>query len=192
MRDIVNAGARLLVISLIAALLLAGTNMITRGPIAEQARDQTIASRLAVMPEANEFKAVEWPDVIELSSFPSLVEAHEAYKDGVLVGYVFQYKPMGYKAEIPVSVGIRLPGNPGEPGILSGISIGDISETSGLGSKVKDEPFLSQFDGVLANRVDADVNTISGATISSSAVKNAVKNAVSAFEALRPDSKPID
>jgi electron transport complex protein RnfG len=184
-RDIVNAGVRLLAISLIAALLLAGTNMITRGPIAEHERENAIAARQAVAPDADSFDPVVWPGLIELTAFPSLIEAFEAKRDGEVIGYTFLFAPMGYKAEIPVSVGIMLPDEPGGAGIVSGVAIGNISETSGLGTRVKEDAFLRQFEGARADRLDDGVNTISGATISSGAVKGAVRNAALAFDALR-------
>ncbi|GHU67439.1 electron transport complex subunit G [Clostridia bacterium] len=190
MRDVLNAGIRLLVIALVASLLLAGTNMITRGPIAEHTREQTIAARLAVMPGADSFEPVEWPESIALTEFPSLVEVYEARSSGELIGYTFLYTPMGYKAEIPVSVGISLPETPGAPAFITGVTIGDISETSGLGSRIKDEAFLSQFRGVQSNLLNEDVDTISGATISSGAVKNAAKNAILAFDAIRLSAQP--
>jgi electron transport complex protein RnfG len=188
LRDVVNAGARLLVIALVAALLLAGTNMITRGPIAEHALENAITARRTVLPEADSFEPLVWPESIGLTMFPSLIEAFEARRGGELIGYTFLFEPMGYKDKIPVSAGIRLPDDPSAPGIITGVAIGDISETSGLGSRVKDEPFLSQFVGLTADRLSDDVNTIAGATISSGAVKDAVKNAIAAFDAIRTDA----
>jgi electron transport complex protein RnfG len=184
-----------LVISLVAALLLAGTNMITRGPIAERQRDNAVSARQAVMPEADSFEPVEWPELTGLDAFPSLAEAFEARRGGEVVGYTFLFTPMGYKAEIPVSVGITLPDgtdSPDGPGTITGVAIGDISETSGLGSRIKEDAFLSQFRGVGTDRLDSDVNTITGATISSGAVKDAVRNAALALNALREGAASQD
>jgi electron transport complex protein RnfG len=181
--DIMNAGLRLLLIACVAALLLAATNMITRGPIEAQANSEAIKARQTVMPDADSFADVTWPEGINLAAYPSLTEAREARRGDTAVGYIFQLKPMGYKAEIPVTVGIAL----GNGGTIVGIYIGAISETSGLGTRIKDEPFLSQFRSIGAGRA-GEVNTISGATISSAAVKSAVSTAVQAYNALGVDT----
>ncbi|MCK4613448.1 MAG: FMN-binding protein, partial [Thermoplasmata archaeon] len=67
----------------------------------------------------------------------------------------------------------------GDDIILRGISIISHSETPGLGEKIVEASFLEQFEGIGVNDVrltkdDGGIDAISGATISSSAVVEAV------------------
>lgn len=171
MREILNLGLRLLIITLVAALALAVTNSITEGPIREAEFAANNAARLKVMPGADAFEPVE-----PQADTPDLQEAYHALKDGETVGYTFKLSPNGYKGAIPVTVGILADGT------LTSIDIGANSETAGLGTKVQEPEFKDQFTGIAADRVAHDVNTISGATISSRACVNAVKQAVEAYE----------
>ena len=51
-------------------------------------------------------------------------------------------------------------------------------ETPGLGSRVAEEPFTSQFAGIAIDdvRLDGEIDAITGSTISSTAVVEAVRN----------------
>jgi len=169
---IANAAWRLLVIALGAALALAATNMVTEEPIRQQTIAAATASRQAVMPEADAFELLETvPD----GGLPDLLETYRAIRGGETVGYTFYLDPVGYKAEIPMTVGMDM------DGVITGVSIGDIQETSGIGTKVKGEAFLAQFPGMPAAEADG-IDTISGATISSSAVKRGVQQAAAAYQ----------
>lgn len=170
-KDIKNAAIRLLVITVVAAIALAGVNLITKGPIAERRQADADASMLAAMPDATSFEPLEIPsDGTELGTkqgkYKYIREAFIARQGGAIVGYVVSAAPMGYKGEIPITFGFDV------QGVMTRAIIGDISETAGIGSKVKDDDFLQRFEGV-ANEDAPRIDTISGATISSSAVKNA-------------------
>lgn len=66
-----------------------------------------------------------------------------------------------------------------ENGKLQKISIIAISETQGLGTKVKDKSFLDQFVGI--NSDDYKIDSITGATYSSKGIKKAVDTAINAY-----------
>ena len=74
------------------------------------------------------------------------------------------------------------------PGSLRGFDFGltvmSQSETAGLGSKVAEEPFLSQFPGIeaQADALNASVDTITGATVSSRAVLTGVSQAMEYYQ----------
>ena len=57
------------------------------------------------------------------------------------------------------------------------------SETKGLGSKITEEPFSGQFNGIGIEKIDGIV-AISGATKSSEAYKGAIRDALYAFSAI--------
>ena len=77
----------------------------------------------------------------------------------------------GYDSSNPISIAV---GFDKDGNITKCHVISCTGETSGIGTKVKGESFLSQFDG----KGDmGGVDTISGATISSSAFLSAVEDA---------------
>lgn len=183
MRETIGLGIRLFLITLIAALCLAATNSITEGPIRQAELDMINASRKQVMEQADAFEAVDWQARAGASEAADLQEVYLAAQNGERIGYTFALSPNGYKAAIPVTLGILLDGT------ITRIAIGDITETAGLGTKIKEAPFLDQFTLLPAGQLDSRADTISGATISSSAVVRAVEQAVSVFEALTKEGE---
>ncbi len=177
--DTLKLGLRLMLFALCSALLLALTNMVTSGPIAEQERLKALQSRKAALPAAAEFA--------EIDIFAEYGEAMNAYpavktilkgmdESGATVGYILTMSPNGYGGAIPITLGIS-------DGKVTGIAFGTLSETPGLGSKVTGSAFTSQFAGLEATAAGAEtIDTISGATVSSGAVKNAVAEALAAYE----------
>lgn len=183
MREIVNLGLRLLLITLIAALALSATNSITEGPIRQAELDAANASRAQVMAQADAFEPVDWQAKAGAAEAGDLQEVYLATLKGEALGYTFALGPVGYKAAIPVTIGILMDGT------ITQVVIGDISETAGLGTKVKEAPFLDQFAQLPAGQLDDKVDTISGATISSGACVRAVRQAVEVFDALTKEGE---
>jgi Na+-translocating ferredoxin:NAD+ oxidoreductase subunit G len=155
----------LFIITLIAGLALAATNMVTAGPIEEQRVKAVLAARSAVFPVADSFEEVA---LDANSSFDSIVEA----KSGTdLIGYVIQLTVSGYAGPIVIILGVDT------EGMITGLSVGGskFAETAGLGTRVKLPSFTDQFVGLAETpTLNGNVDTISGATISSSAVINGV------------------
>ncbi|MBA3046188.1 MAG: RnfABCDGE type electron transport complex subunit G [Candidatus Thermoplasmatota archaeon] len=101
-------------------------------------------------------------------------------KDGAgdVVGYAFTVIGSGYGGDIDMLVGIE-----SDMATIRGLSVITHSETPGLGAKITEPWFQEQFQGkdinALALSVNGgDIDAISGATISSSAVVDAVKETV--------------
>ena len=171
MRDVMKLGLRLFLFTLIAALALAGTNAITSGPIAQQELAASQGAQRAVLPAAEIFEEQE----IQAASEYDQITALYAGKAGdAVVGYVMTAAPQGYGGPIPITLGI------GADGAIHGVSVGDLQETAGLGMKVGEEPFKSQFPGLAADpeEIDSKVQTISGATVSSRPFIAAVRQMV--------------
>ena len=88
----------------------------------------------------------------------------------------------GYAGDIQMAVGIDA------EGVITGIRMLSISETAGLGMEAKDDPsFAAQYVGKKVDSFsvtktgaadDSEINAISGATITSKAVTNAVNKAM--------------
>ncbi|MGI5898769.1 MAG: FMN-binding protein [Christensenellales bacterium] len=165
MKDILNLGIRLMVVGLVSAFLLSLTYNATLEPIAQQKELRANAARIAVMPDGGEFQEV-------LESFDGISAVHKNS-----AGYVFEILAKGYSTSgVGVTVGIL------NDGTVSGTRVDASSETPGLGTKAADEDFYSLFDGKGSGDVD-EISAISGATVTSSAVKNAVKLALDTFDA---------
>lgn len=157
----------LCVISFAAALALALTNLVTEGPIAEQSALAATQSRLAAMPGADSFSA------LELKGDTMLQGLYAANKGGKPFGYVGQGTAIGYGGPIEVMLGVD------EGGTIVGISVGgqDFAETAGLGSRTRDPEFTDQFIGLTsAPELGENIDAISGATISSTAVVEAARH----------------
>lgn len=169
MRDIFKVGFTLLLITAFAGLTLGMTNAITAEPIRKQADAAATAARQQVLPDAAEFTKVE-TDAVE--------EAYQGYTaDGTFCGGTAKVTVQGYGGPIEVTVGMDA------AGCLTAVNVGgtDFSETAGLGAKTKDAAFTAQFSGQLAPvalaKDGGSIDAVSAATISSTAVVNAVNQA---------------
>ena len=180
MKDIFRLGAILFVICAVASLMLSLTNNIT-APVREQRNIQANnESRQEVLQVAEEFSEVKdvKGDLIE--------EVYQGTKGGEVVGYTIKTTPKGYGGKVEVMVGIS------NDGKISGVKIGNHSETPGLGSKSADPSFKDQYNGkstktplnvVKGNASNEnDIVAISGATITSKAVTAGVNAAMDVYE----------
>lgn len=169
----------LFTITLIAGLLLAVTNDLTKPVIAQQAIADAEKSRAAVLPEAEEFTLLTQP------GDGSIDWCYEGKAAGQTVGYVAQATVSGFGGPIEIIVGVNSQGQ------ITGINVGGsaFGETAGLGAKTKDADFRDQFAGkttplrvIKAGESAADdtVDAVTAATISSRAVTGGV-NAVGEY-----------
>ena len=112
-----------------------------------------------------------------LDTVPDSVEAVYVVEDGgVPLGYCVNLNSGGFGGDINMMVGV------GEDGRIIGVSIVSMSETPGLGTKVNDGGYLSQYIGLGGSLVlGSDVDGISGATVSSKAVLAGVNEALDAL-----------
>ncbi|MBQ7139478.1 MAG: FMN-binding protein, partial [Clostridia bacterium] len=156
----------LTIICLVAALALAGTNAITKGPIAELAMAAQREAFGAVM-TADEYVEMTIP---EGSGASALVEAKVG---GETVGYCVAASSTGYAGPVAVTLGV------GTDGKITGAKIGDNSfaETSGFGSRWLAENQTEQFVGIDVKEGGA-IEALSGATVTSNAVLNAANTAL--------------
>ena len=178
-------GLNLLIISAVAALLLALTNSVTASTIAQRNEQANAEARKLVLESAQYFEEVK--DVkTDNSKGVEVSEIYEA-KDasGNTVGYTLKVLPSGYGGTIELMVGID-----SAKGQVSGINVVSNSETAGLGAKSTDPEFSDQYKGkpleelsVLKNGTpgDTEIKAISGATITSTAVTNGVDAAIEVY-----------
>lgn len=192
---LVRDAAILLVITLFSGLILGFVFQITKEPIALAEEKAAKKAYSEVFPSALEFELTEELPLDSLSGDSAWLEAgYEGVsvenvlraldKDGTLLGYVLTVTSHeGYGGDITFTVGIA------NDGTLNGISILNISETAGLGMKAE-EVLVPQFSNKKVSVFtytksgavsDDQIDAISGATITTKAVINAVNGAVSAF-----------
>jgi electron transport complex protein RnfG len=152
----------IVVISVVALTL---TNGITKEKIA-LAKKEAISETLATLfPEMEDF------------TYDETDRIYTPIANGEPLGHAFMATATGYGGAIDILIGL-------EPDTtLRGIKIISQQETPGLGAKIVEGSFLSQFKGlsvdeVALSRDGGKVDAITGATISSSAVVEGVKEAI--------------
>ena len=167
MREIARYALRLMLFAAIAGLLLSVVNGFTEGPIAAYVAEKVNAAREEVIGR-HEFVPVD----ADLSAYPMIESVYAAESGGEEVGYVYELKNKGYGGDISLSLGVNT------AGAVTGVAVSNHKETKGLGTK-EEKPFLTSFYGIAASPKKAqDIDGMTGATISSNAVKNAVAQAL--------------
>ena len=106
-------------------------------------------------------------------------------KGGKLVAVAMENFGVGFAGDVGVMVGFDASGD-----ILTGISMTTMSETPGVGTRVKEKGFTKQFKkhqnaGINLNNKGGDIAAVSGATFSSTGSVVAVQNAVKDFESMK-------
>ena len=165
--DIIKMPLTLGILALVVALLLALMVQLTT-PVILSHQTAVIEDALqSLLPTATEFDGVTNPEKL----LPYVTEVYRAFADEerqTEVGFAVQIEARGYAAEpIELLVGL-LPDKS-----VIGVTVLDQSETPGIGTKAFEPDYLEQF-----GQADVTVSTITGATVSSSAVMEGVRQAV--------------
>lgn len=179
----------------IVAGLLGLVNMVTKDKIAAINWENTQTAMKAVVadPDNTEFsEALENTDAMSAAAKAAggtLDSVYEVLVGGENAGYAIKVVASGSQGNIEMMVGVDA------EGVVTGVSIVDNSETSGIGSKVmSNEPLssgvgvLDQFQGKSAAdgtlTVGKNVDAISGATVSSKGVTAGVNAALAVAGAI--------
>ena len=182
----------LALIALVAGVALSGTYSVTKDAIDEQKLAANKAAYQAVCPDAESFTALE-EQVASLggevygSGFGRVTinEAVEGFdRAGNSVGYAISATSAeGYDGNITLYVGVA------PDGTLRSVSFTELHETPGKGMLCDEPSFKDQFSGkqVSAFKIntgsgDERVDGVSGATVSSRAVVNAVNAALDFYQ----------
>lgn len=180
--DILRLAVTLCLIAGITAALVSLVNAITEPEITRRNNEKTAQSLKAVMPLADEFEQYEYTDGSVISDDGKEVTIDGVWraknKDGY-VGFCIKVSPKGYGGAIETIVGINSDLEVTDAQIIS------MSETSGIGTKIQDNGFLSQFvgksgkiTGVASLPEKDEIQTISGATKSSKAFLRGINAAL--------------
>ncbi|MGN1147683.1 MAG: RnfABCDGE type electron transport complex subunit G [Lachnospiraceae bacterium] len=202
-KKMIKEAGILFAITLIAGILLGFVNELTKEPIARQEELKVQKACAEVFADAASFEEVldiELPTALGSGPEISVAEEYAAangveigtvYRalsaDGTLLGYVINTTSKeGYGGNIELMMGITMDGT------LNGISILSISETAGLGMRAG-EVLVPQFAGKNVDTfvytktgatTDNEIDAISGATITTKAVTNAVNAGLYYFQTL--------
>lgn len=177
--DVVKLGLILAIISLVASGTLAMVNNITSPKIAEQELAAKNQARQELLPEAKDFEQVDGDFSVDV------IEVFKATNGSETVGYIITTKTKGYGGNFDVITGIK------SDGTVSGVKLGTLNETPGLGAKATEPAFIDQFKSISTD-AEAYVNknstgaageivAISGATITSNAVTSGVNSALALY-----------
>ena len=173
--DIIKPVGVLLAICIIIPLALSVTNKVT-------------AKKIAELEAANSKKNMQ--SLIDADNFEECengeITYYAAINGGKTAAYIFTESSKGYGGDVSVMTAIK------PDGTVAGVAILDVSgETPGLGQNAAKESFFSQYIGlkngvsVLKNGAKAEnneVDAVTGATITSTAVTRAVNKALDDFE----------
>lgn len=163
----------LFLICLVITAALAVTYQVTKPIIDEINIKNANIARGELLPDAEgAFTQVD----TELA--PGVLDVYGADND---TGYVFTALDKGFGGKITVMVGVN------EDGTISGVKVTNHSETPGLGTKAMTVDYLSQYQGEIAiTRTDeadeTQIDTVTGATVTSNAVYRAVEAALAQYE----------
>lgn len=176
--DIIKPVGVLLAICIIIPLALSVTNKVTAKKIAELENENSKKNMQSLV-SADDFEKCS----------DGGIEYYTAIKGGETAAYIFTESAKGYGGDVSVMTAIK------PDGTIAGVAILDVSgETPGLGQNAAKESFYSQYAGLkkgvslLKNGAKAEnneVDAVTGATITSTAVTRAVNKALDDFEKVK-------
>ena len=193
MNKIVKNALILTAITLVSGLLLGGVYEITKEPIQASKEKAKQEAYKSVMSDAEEFEPDNSFDekkaekILEKNKINGCYLSEVAVgkdKSGKEIGYVItSTSKEGYGGEIQISVGVSMDGT------VTGIEILSINETAGLGMQATEPAFKKQPENVKTDKFEVkkdnpkgNVDALSGATITTRAVTNAVNAGLSYFQ----------
>ena len=172
-KDILKPALILFVICLVVTALLAGTNLLTKDKIAEQSALEAEQSRKVVLSDADSFEEADGYYIGKANN--------------ETVGYVFQTEAKGYGGAVKVMTGISADGQ------ITGVVILEHSETPGLGANAE-RLFTDQLSRLRRKGItlvknkapsDGEIEAMTGASITSRAVTNAVNEAITKYNTVK-------
>ena len=170
-RSMIRTVVTLLLFAAVVAGLLGLVNHITEQRIAEYKSEKIHVAMKTVLP-AREYSETnyEGEDIVS-----------KVFRAGEN-GWIVIVTPSGFGGVIEMMVGV-------DPnGAVTGVSIVSMSETSGLGSNAARESFRSQYIGktgsVKLKKQGGDIDALTGATVTSTAVTKGVNAALAAVQDL--------
>ena len=181
MHNILKLSVVLLIIAAISGAILGVTYTVTKEPIAKQVKLEEEKALNAIFPKATSFK---------LTTDKDSYSYHEVYIKNKLTGYAIDASGKGFGGEIKIKVGMNLNKT------IKSIRITSQNETPGLGTRVKRTKFTDQFMNKTLKQVllkkdssRGTIDALTGATISSRAVSEAVQKSITEFSKIEKEQR---
>ena len=152
--------AALLAVCVAFAALLVLADRVTRDRIAENERDSKKEAVLSIFEKGKDCELYK--------TLEDGTEVYLVYRDNGVIGYCAFIKAEGYSGDMLLAVGID------SAYATEGVKVISMDENPEFASVIKDESFLSRFEDKPRRDPVGDVDTVSGATVSSEAVKAGV------------------
>lgn len=182
MKKIIKDALILFAITLIAGAILAVVYNITKDPISDAEKKAEDDAFSVVCPDGTtlrdaEFKPLDAEDTtVTVEKIKAILDA-----DGNTVGYAVKaVNSKGYGGDVVLAVGID-----NDLTVIGMKVISASNESPGLGANCLEEDFASQYagktEGIEVSKTgakDNEIDAISGATITSTAVTDAVNHAI--------------
>lgn len=178
----INMVVSLLVITIVAGFALGFVNDLTVGPKAKAKLEKKVNALKLVLPIFDNNPVGE---IIKLKveNVKDSVEVYPAFQGNTFVGAaIIGSTEKGFSGLIKIMVGFK------PDGTIQNIAVLEQKETPGLGTKMKDEKFLSQFRekdpssfNLKVTKDGGGVDALTGATITSRAFGEAVQMAYDEF-----------
>lgn len=165
MKDKVKPAIVLLMVCLIASTALASAYSFTAPTI----KARKLADKQELMRE-----------VFAADGYTLVNGRYVVLKGGNTQGLLLESSTKGYAGSIRVLIGMN------NEGRVEGVKILDQDETQGMGNGISQRWFVNQFKGKSLKDhliVKSDIDAVSGATVSSQAVANAVRSSLKKAEA---------
>ena len=178
MNKILKLALVLLAVSAIVAGVLGIINELTY-PVIDAQKQAKTAEAFASVLKADRFDEIEFDN----PDFPTVLTVHKA--EGV--GYVVTSKFSGAQGNITLAVGVD------NDYKCTGISVIEHSETSGLGANAASTgevgvnfraQFVGQDEGIALANAGGSIDALTGATITSRAITEAVATSIRAVKTL--------
>lgn len=153
-----------IIVIIVAAVLLYGVALGTRGIATKNAREEHIRIMQTLLPGSINFEVEAYTGEDE-----NIRKVHKGEN-----GYVIEVASYGYVDNIEMLVGVS------NEGMVTGLVVRDMQETMGLGGRgLTDWKFLAQFLKTSGEaEVGTNVDALTGATVTSKAITRCVNSAV--------------
>ena len=180
MKYIIKPAFTLFIIAALVTALIGFVYSLTLEPIANQRKKAQEKTMKAIFPDAQAFRE------LPAEKQGNIDRIFEGVRGNESIGYVIELSPAGYSGDIFMMVGISRLKNE-----IAGMRVIKHTETPGLGALATKEKFYRKYDNrtlvplrvVRSSPGPDDIEAITGATITSKAITNAVNEALAWYAA---------
>lgn len=188
MKNYLKTGLVLLIISAVAAGLLAVVNSFTSEVIAQAEFEKSVQAYQEIYGDkADKFEPLDEAKKAALvEKYKEIQDVFVAKKGDEIVGYGINHTGNGYGGSMTNAIGLL------NDGTIAGFRNIQNAETPGIGTQITEAPYFEQFVGksfkngeVKGNKdpqAEDEIPMISGATISSTAVLKGINSILPAYE----------